>query len=175
SERSPKGQWPKGVSGNPSGRPPGSRNKSTLLLEQMLQGRQQELVDKAIELALNGDPAMMRLCLERIYPAPKERPIDLPLPELRDAQSITEAVSCIANGVGQGDITPNEGIALIHIVETQSRLLQAQTAEALRIEAEVQNQEITAQLNRSLQQVLGLPPEPEAPGTDSAAPQEAQS
>jgi hypothetical protein len=33
-----KGQWQKGTSGNPSGRPPGRRNKATLAMEALLEG-----------------------------------------------------------------------------------------------------------------------------------------
>src|SRR5436190_1859174 len=37
-ERTPDGRFVPGRSGNPSGRPPGSRNKTTLLVEAMIEG-----------------------------------------------------------------------------------------------------------------------------------------
>ena len=40
------------------------------------------LTRKAIDLALNGDPMALRLCLERILPPRKERPVDIVLPPL---------------------------------------------------------------------------------------------
>src|SRR5690349_9638644 len=80
------GQFKKGNSGNPAGRPPGSRNRSSLFIEQLLDSAGEELVQKALDLASKGDTAALRLCLERICPPRKERPIDLPLPQITDAQ-----------------------------------------------------------------------------------------
>ena len=55
-----------GVSGNPSGRPQGSRNKATLALESLLDGQAEVLTQKAVDMALEGDMQALRLCLERI-------------------------------------------------------------------------------------------------------------
>jgi hypothetical protein len=48
------GQFAKGVSGNPSGRPPGSRNHATLLIESMLEGEAEQLTRKVIDLPWAG-------------------------------------------------------------------------------------------------------------------------
>ena len=53
----------KGRSGNPAGRPRGVPNKSTLAAQLLLQGEAEALTRKAVELALGGDPAALRLCL----------------------------------------------------------------------------------------------------------------
>ena len=60
-----------GESGNPDGRPKGARNRITLLKESLeLQLREQAAPDlpgvlqKAVELALDGDRAMIKLLLE---------------------------------------------------------------------------------------------------------------
>src|SRR3954465_9096925 len=44
-----------GQSGNPNGRPQGSRNKTTLAVEALLDGEAEALTRKAVELAKNGD------------------------------------------------------------------------------------------------------------------------
>lgn len=74
------GQFTKGTSGNSSGRPPGSRNRTTLLMESLLEGQAEQLMQKTIELALAGEITALRLCLERIVPPRKERSIHLLLP-----------------------------------------------------------------------------------------------
>ena len=70
----------KGTSGNPSGRPRGSRNATTLALEVLLDGQAQALTQKAIDLALTGDIPALRLCLDRILPPRKDRPVSFTLP-----------------------------------------------------------------------------------------------
>ncbi len=76
----------KGQSGNPAGKKPGTRNKTTVLLEALLDGKAEALTKKAIEMAGKGDPAMMRLCIERLIPPRKDRPINFDLPPLQTTQ-----------------------------------------------------------------------------------------
>jgi hypothetical protein len=63
--------WKPGQSGNPAGRPKGIKNRITILQQELeLQLREQaqpriaEVLDKAIEMALDGDRAMIKLLLE---------------------------------------------------------------------------------------------------------------
>jgi hypothetical protein len=153
------------VSGNPAGRPVGSRNRSTIIEEQLLT-HQEALIEKTIELAFKGDATALRLCLERIYPVPRERRIDLALPEVRTAAEATTAISTILSGVGQGQITPGEGEILAAIVETQQRLVAARDAERSRQELEQQNQEVEGALANKLRGLSGVDcaaPAPEKP------------
>jgi len=63
-----------GQSGNPSGRPVGARNRATLAMESLLDGEAEAITSKAIELAKKGDGPALRLCMERIMPARRDRP-----------------------------------------------------------------------------------------------------
>src|SRR5580704_6937267 len=69
-----------GRSGNPAGKPKGSRNAATLAMEALLDGESEALTRKAIELAKGGDMAALRLCLDRILPPRKDRPVSFALP-----------------------------------------------------------------------------------------------
>lgn len=100
------GRWTKGTSGNPAGRPPGSRNQATLAMEALLEGEAERLTPKALELALNGDMAALRLCLERLQPPRKERSIQLMLPPIQTAKQICEAMGAITTAISEGQITP---------------------------------------------------------------------
>lgn len=69
--RTQEGTFKKGVSGNPRGRPRGSRNKITLLRQSLeLSLRQEasphmtEVLETAINLAKSGDRTMIKLLLE---------------------------------------------------------------------------------------------------------------
>ncbi len=72
------GRWPKGHSGNPAGKKPGTRNATTLAAQMLLEGEAEALMRKAVEKALDGDGdiAALRLCLERLIPICRS-PIDL--------------------------------------------------------------------------------------------------
>lgn len=120
------GRWSEGTSGNPAGRPVGSRNRSTLLLEAMLDGQAEALANKAIELALKGEPAALRLCLERICPPRRERPIDLPLPKITDPQHSSAALGLILEAAAQGQISTDQAARLSRIVEAQIMAIEAE-------------------------------------------------
>jgi hypothetical protein len=45
--------------------PKGSRNKATLIAEQLLRGSGEEIVSKAIDMAKTDNPVALRLCIER--------------------------------------------------------------------------------------------------------------
>src|SRR4051795_11090305 len=72
----------KGRSGNPEGRPKGSRNITTVALETLLDGQAIALTQKAIDLALAGDIAALRLCVDRILPPRKDRPVTFDFPAI---------------------------------------------------------------------------------------------
>ena len=59
------------------GRPPGSRNKKTLLLQQLLDDHAPRLMLKALLMASGGDVQLLRLFLERTLPRLQDAPINL--------------------------------------------------------------------------------------------------
>jgi hypothetical protein len=68
-----------GQSGNPAGKPKGTRNRATVAAEALLEGEAEMLTRKAIELGLSGDTTALRLCLERLMPPRKDRSISFSL------------------------------------------------------------------------------------------------
>jgi hypothetical protein len=67
-KRSNQGKFLPGVSGNPKGRPRGAKNKLTLLrqslelqLREQVESRMPEVMEKIVELALQGDRHMLKL------------------------------------------------------------------------------------------------------------------
>jgi hypothetical protein len=75
----------RGRSGNPGGRRRGSRNKATLAAAALLAGESEALTRKAVEMALAGDPAAMRLCMERVLPPCRELTVKFSLPPIEGA------------------------------------------------------------------------------------------
>jgi hypothetical protein len=106
--------------GNP-GKQPGSRPRASLAAEALLDGETEALTRKAIELALNGDTVALRLCLDRIIPARKSRPVELGLPSVRDAQSAQTALAQIIAATANAEIAPDEAQAVAGLVESYRR------------------------------------------------------
>ena len=87
-----------------SGRRPGSRNKSTLISAALLEGEQSELLRTAIDIAKQGDVAMLKFLLGRLLP--RNRLIKIDLPEIISANDARGALQSILRAVSAGTISP---------------------------------------------------------------------
>ena len=88
-------QFQKGQSGNPAGRPRGSRNKTTVLLQNLLEGEAEAIARKAIEMAKDGDMAAIRVCMDRLASIRRKDPIAFELPPMDKARDTVAAVAAI--------------------------------------------------------------------------------
>ncbi len=119
-----------GQSGNPNGRPRGSRHKTTLAIEKLLDGEGEAITRKAIELAKGGDMAAIRICLDRLAPPRKDRHIESTLPKMEKASDAAKASAAIVEAASSGELTPSEASEIMKIVESYARTLQASDFEA---------------------------------------------
>ncbi|MBC8240978.1 MAG: hypothetical protein H8E30_10955, partial [Alphaproteobacteria bacterium] len=76
------------MSGNPKGRPKGSKNKATLLAMSILDEEAEKITRAIVQKAVNGDESAMRLCFERLVGKVKGRPIDLDLGDLQTGRAL---------------------------------------------------------------------------------------
>lgn len=113
-----------GKSGNPTGRPPGQRNRSTMAIEALLEGEAVALGRKAIEMALAGDGLALKLCLERVAPVRRGRPVQFELQPISTAEDIALALGSVLAAVGSGDIMPDEGSTVAGIMEAKRRSIE---------------------------------------------------
>ena len=109
--------------GNP-GRPRGSRNKATLAMEALLDGEHDVLTRKAIDLAKRGDIAALRLCLERLLPPRKDRPVAFEFPQIDSVEDAPKAMAAIAAAVADGSLTPMEAAELSKVVHGYTRAVE---------------------------------------------------
>ena len=114
-----------GQSGNPGGRPRGARNRSTKALEAIFNGESEALTRKVIELALDGDTVALRMCMDRLMPVRKDRPITFTLPEIETAADLTKATKALLQGVADGEITPSEAAELSKLVDAHTKAIEA--------------------------------------------------
>ena len=106
------------------GKTKGTRNKKTLAIESLLEGQAEALTQTAISKALEGDGLALRLCMERIAPAPKDNSVSFPLPEMKDAMDASKAASSILTAVSEVELTPIEGIPVMGLIDSYRRTLE---------------------------------------------------
>lgn len=116
-------------SGNP-GRPRGARNRSTLALEALLDGEAEEITRKAIELAKEGDIAAIRLCLDRITPVRRDRPVMFDLPIIEAAADLPKATNALLQAVASGELTPSEASDIGKAIDAHVRAIELTDVQA---------------------------------------------
>src|SRR3954467_11313684 len=80
-----RGRFQPGQSGNPSGRTKGSRNKASVMLDNLAGEYGATVLRRVIAAAGTGNMAAADIVLRRLWPPAKSRTIKLRLPPLRNA------------------------------------------------------------------------------------------
>lgn len=120
----PDGQFQKGHSGNPAGRPPGSRNRSTLVAEVLLEGEAEALTRRVIELALEGDTTALKLCLERIVPQRKSRVVNFDLPPIERVADLSAAIDAVLQAASCGQLLIGEAAAMVGMMKSKRSVME---------------------------------------------------
>ena len=107
-----------------SGRPRGSRNRVTLAIDSLLEGQSDALTQTAISKALEGDSIALRLCMDRIAPPMKDKPVVFPLPRMHGAMDASEAAGSVLSAVSEGTLTPIEGTRVMGLIDSYRRTLE---------------------------------------------------
>jgi hypothetical protein len=127
--RGPGRRFQPGRSGNPAGKPKGTRNRATMLAEQLLDGEAETMVRTAIDWAKNGNMSALRLCLDRILPPRHDRPVRFAMPALNSAEDAAKAVSAITTAVARGELTPNEASELSRLIDAYVKAIETSEIE----------------------------------------------
>jgi hypothetical protein len=117
-------QFQPGQSGNPAGRPLGSRNKKTLAVEAAFDDRAEEILNDVIGRAKEGEKTAMRLCMERILAPKRERPVTIDLPAIETPSDARKALAVVTAELGEGSITLGEATKLIALIDRMVRLIE---------------------------------------------------
>lgn len=106
------------------GRPKGSRNKTTVVAQRLLEEYSEPIVQKCIVDALKGDGPSRRICMERILPAQRDACIRIKLPRTITAQDVDQAAEQVVQSVAAGRLSPATGEALAHILELRRKAIE---------------------------------------------------
>jgi hypothetical protein len=119
-KRSENGQFQPGASGNPRGRPVGSRPKILAALDALGDAAALNLVHRLLHDALfSGSPSAMAILATRIWPERKGRPVELSLPEIKDIGDLQKANAAVTAAMARGELTPEEASVVAGVLNSQ--------------------------------------------------------
>lgn len=114
-------KFKKGQSGNPKGRPKGALGKATRWRE-ALEPHGDELFKVAVDHALSGDMAALKLCLERISPPvkPTSDPIEFSL----QGETLSQKAESVLQAIADGVIDCDSGRKLIGAISDLGKIIE---------------------------------------------------
>jgi hypothetical protein len=98
--------------------------------EALLDGEAEAISRKLIEKALEGDTTALRLCLDRILPPRRERPVAFDLPKIGTAAEALSASSAVIASCAAGALSPRDAAEIMGLVSTHIHMLELTEIEA---------------------------------------------
>ena len=123
-------RFTKGTSGNPKGRPRGSRHTALLALDAIGAEGAEDVLRSVVVAAKGGDTRAADLILRRLWPERRGRPVQMHLPPIAVPGDIVAALGAVAEHVAAGELSPEEGAAVAGILEAQRRAVETVEMEA---------------------------------------------
>lgn len=114
-----------GQSGNPDGRPAGSKNRRTQLAK-LLEPYAEELIAKLVDLARGGDVNALRLCIDRLIPKATQEPItlDFDTSNINNLEYLMEFGRAVLAATANGELSPTDAKQLAILADTHRRLIE---------------------------------------------------
>jgi hypothetical protein len=97
--------------------------------EDLLDRAAAALTRKAIERALEGDGAALRLCIERVMPVRKDRPVTFPISKIESPSDAANYMSALLAAVAGGAVSPSEASEIARLVESYIKVFDASEIE----------------------------------------------
>jgi Family of unknown function (DUF5681) len=107
-----------GLSGNPKGRP---KNTNTSIFRNKLIEATPGIIERLIEMALDGDSTAIKAVLDRVCPALKAQAMAISLPV---KSTLAEQGGAIIKATMTGQIPPDIGSQLITALASQSKIVE---------------------------------------------------
>lgn len=112
-----------GKSGNPEGRPRGSRNRSTTALRALLESEAEEAIRTLATAARNGNVSAAKALLDRILPPMRSGFIEVEVPLTSD-RPLTEAADAVIRAVAEGSLAPGDAVQVAALLKIRAELTQ---------------------------------------------------
>jgi len=95
------------------------------LVAEYLRPHIQQVLDRAIELALAGDPASMRLVMERYSPPAKQEDEKVLVPGFSEQPSLEGKSAAVMQAIASGEISAAAGQRLLQALELHTKIITA--------------------------------------------------
>ncbi len=125
-----------GESGNPDGRPKGSRDKRTQYRE-LFEPHADDLIQKAIDLALAGDTTCLKMCIDRLVSPFRAKNATVTLDDIEG--TLTEKGEKIINAMGKGELSPSDASSMLTALAAQVRIVEIDELEKRVLKLEAKN------------------------------------
>ena len=124
-QRDANGRFQPGQSGNPAGKKPGTRNRATLLREELRDGEDGAVARVIIDKALAGNSMAARFVIGLLIPRARDRAIELDLPEGASAGELVAAANATVQAMAKGEITPEEALTVTRVLDFRLKAVTA--------------------------------------------------
>jgi hypothetical protein len=117
---------PRFAKGSPPGpgRPPGSRNKSSVWLDELGNDGLVKVVRAVVDQAVTGNMTAAKIALERVTPSPRGRLLTLDLPAVDTPAGLVRAQAAVVAAMASGEITPEEAASVASLLDSQRRAIE---------------------------------------------------
>ena len=99
-----------------NGRPRGARNLRHQLMEAIAHQHSVQLAERLVAEALAGDPQMMKIIMDRIWPRPRTAPVAVDLPRTDTPDDVRRAMHELLQRTAAGELTTDDGAALLSMM-----------------------------------------------------------
>ena len=108
------------------GRPKGERARLAAALDTIASADAEAVLTALLTAAKGGDVAAARVILDRLWPPPKGRAVELDLPPVEDATGLVAAMAQVVAAMAEAQITPDEAKVIAAVLSEQRAALEVE-------------------------------------------------
>lgn len=117
-------KFARGQSGNPSGKPAGTRWRSTELVEGIMREGGESVARAIVVAARGGDMTAAKVVIDRLAPAPRGRFLQINVPKIEMPADALPLMAGVLDTMAKGELTPHEASDLSSVVQTYLKVLE---------------------------------------------------
>jgi len=96
----------------------GSRNKTSVLVKELLAAHAEEITGRLIQLAKKGHLGALKLAMGILCPTQSEEPVTWTMPPVKNAGDLVPAYSALLEAVTNGELTPRQAHNIKSILDS---------------------------------------------------------